>query len=166
MPGSRTNAGRSACPSARVTVGHLEQFVVEQIRAVVRDPSVLEAERTKLASEMGELRAGRARHVTARDRLLDALGAGDAPAGLVTRVHELDELVAEADARIAGLERDLAALEGRSDVEALKAALEEFDGVWGSLNLAERARVLGLVLHEVTVDGVTGEAELKLRAGP
>jgi hypothetical protein len=43
-----------------------------------------------------------------------------------------------------------------ADVEALGVALGEFDGVWGSLDLAERARVLGLVLSEVVVDGATG----------
>jgi hypothetical protein len=65
--------------------------------------------------------------------------------------------------RFAGLERDLTALQGQSDVEALKAALEEFDGVWGSLDLSERARLLALVLDEVVVDGATGDAELRFR---
>jgi hypothetical protein len=64
---------------------------------------------------------------------------------------------------VAGLERDLAALEGQSDVEALKAALKEFDGMWGALDLAERARVLALVLDEVIVDGESGEATLTFR---
>jgi hypothetical protein len=157
-----------------VAAGKLEQFVVEQIRAVVRDPSVLEAaavadreertaERATLTAEIGELRAGRGRHTAARERFLDAVGAGDAPAGLVARVAELDGLVAEADQRIAGLERDLAALAGASDIEALKAALEEFDSVWGALDQAERARVLALVLDEVVVDGATGAAELRFR---
>jgi hypothetical protein len=79
----------------------------------------------------------------------------------MAKVWELDELVAEADGRIDGLDRDLVALQGVSDVEAMKAALEEFDGVWGSLDLAERARVLLLILDEVVVDGATGEAELR-----
>jgi hypothetical protein len=78
-------------------------------------------------------------------------------------VEELDGLVAEADARIAGLERDLAALVGQSDVVALKAVLLEFDGIWGVFVQDERARVLGLVLDEVVVDGATGETELRFR---
>lgn len=81
----------------------------------------------------------------------------------MAKVGELDELVAEGDSRIAGLERDLAALAGRSDVEPLKAALDEFDDVWGQLEQAERARILGLVLDEVVVDGATGDAELRFR---
>jgi site-specific DNA recombinase len=166
--------GSAACPGSRVAAGVIEQFVVEQIRVVVRDPSVLEAaiaadqdergaERAKLATELGELRSGRGRHVGDRDRLIAAIGEGRAPASVMARVAELDGLVAEADGRIAALDRDSAALQGTSDVDALKAALEEFDDVWSSLDLAERARVLSLVLTEVTVDGASGEATLRFR---
>jgi site-specific DNA recombinase len=164
--------GRAACPGSRVAAGVIEQFVVEEVRKIGRDPSVLEAaiaadreqrdaERAKLATELAELRTGRGRHVGDRDRLIAALGEGRAPRSLVARVAELDELVAEADGRIAGLERDLAALAGTSDIEALKGALEEFDSVWSALDLTERARVLALVLDEVVVDGATGAAELR-----
>ena len=166
--------GKAACAGSRVSAGVIEQFVVEQVRKVGRDASVLEAavaadreerdaERAKRALELGELRAGRGRHVGDRDRLIAAIGEGKAPASVMVRVEELDGIVALADARIAGLERDLAALAGTSDVEALKAALAEFDGVWGTLDLAERARVLALVLDEVVVDGTTGAAELRFR---
>ena len=166
--------GKAACPGSRVAAGVIEQFVVEEVRKIGRDSSVLDAaiaadreerdmERAKLALELGELRVGRARHVGDRDRLISAIGEGKAPASVMARVAELDELAAEAGGRIAGLERDLAALASTGDVEALRTALGEFDDVWGSLDLAERARVLGLVLDEVVVDGATGDAELRFR---
>ena len=166
--------GKAACPGSRVAAGVIEQFVVEEVRKIGRDPSVLEAavaadreerdaERARLTAEMGELRAGRGRHVGDRDRLITAIGEGRAPASVMVRVEELDELVAEANGRIAGLERDLAALAGTSDVEALRAALEVFDGMWGALDQAERARVLALLLDEVVVDGASGNAELRFR---
>jgi site-specific DNA recombinase len=166
--------GRSACPGSRVAAHVLEPFVVEEVRKIGRDPSVIDAavaadrqerdaERAKLAAEVGDLRRGRGRHISDRDRLIAAIGEGKAPASVMARVEELDGLVAAADARIAALERDLVALQGTSDVEALKAALLEFDGVWGALDLAERARVLALVLDEVVVDGTTGDAELRFR---
>lgn len=66
-------------------------------------------------------------------------------------------------ARIAGLERDLAALDGATDVEGLRAALGEFDAVRGALDPEEKARILTLVLETVTVDGADGVAELKFR---
>jgi hypothetical protein len=35
--------------------------------------------------------------------------------------------------------------------------------MWASLDLAERAQLLALVLDEVVVDGPTGNAELRFR---
>jgi hypothetical protein len=69
------------------------------------------------------------------------------------------------DARIAGLERDVAALSVPSDSEMLRNELVRFDGVWNELDSDERARVLSLVLEEVVVDSEGGQAELKLRGG-
>jgi len=166
--------GRNACPGSRVAAGTLEQFVVDQVRAIGRDPSVLDAaiaadrderevERGKLAASLAELRAARGRHAGERDRVVAAIGAEAAPRGLVERVRELDGFVAEADARIAAAERDLAALAGASDAEGLCAALEEFDSLWGEMDQAERAQALALVLVEVVVDGATGEAKLRFR---
>jgi site-specific DNA recombinase len=166
--------GSAACPGSRVAAHVLEPFVVERVREIGRKPEVLDAaiaadrderdvERAKLSIELGELRVGRGRHVGDRDRLIAAIGKGTAPASVMARVEGLDGFVAEADERIAGLERDLAALDGQSDVEALKAALLEFDGLWGVFDQDERAKVLALVLSEVVVDGATGAAELRFK---
>ena len=173
----RVKQGKAACEGSRVPAGDLERFVIDQVRAIGRDPAVLEAalqadraeratERTKLAATLSDLRAARSRHASARERLVSAVGAEDAPEGILERVRELDGLVAEAGARVAAAERDLAALDAQSDTEALRAALSEFEGVWGALDPDERARVLALVLDEVVVDGATGEAELRFRGGP
>jgi site-specific DNA recombinase len=167
--------GSAACPGSRVAAHVLEPFVIDQVRQIGRKPEVLEAaiaaerddrdvERAKLAAEIGELRTGRGRHIGDRARLIAAIGEGKAPASVMARVQDLDDLVQRADARIDGLERDLAALEGQRDVDALRAALAEFEGLWGVMDQAERADVLGLLLHEVTVDGATGEADLKFRS--
>jgi hypothetical protein len=138
-------------------------LVLDEVTAADREER--EAKRAKLAAEVGELRAGRGRHVGDRDPLIAAIGEGRAPVSVLARVAELDELVAEADARIAAAERELAALDAQSDAQALRDALVEFDQLWGVLDSDERARVLGLVLSEVIVNGETGEAEIRLRGG-
>jgi len=94
-----------------------------------------------------------------------AIGAGAAPRALVARVEELDGYVSVAEQRISKAELDLAALDAPSDAQAMRDALLEFDGVWNELDGDERASVLSLVLDEVTVNGATGEAELRLRGG-
>lgn len=131
--------------------------------AVAADHEARDGERQQLELELRDCRSARGRHAGERDRVVAAIGAGAAPQGLVARVGELDGLVAEADERIGGLEQDLAALAGTSDTEALKSALEEFDGMWGVFDQGERAKVLALVLNEVVVDGGSGDAELRFR---
>lgn len=168
--------GKAACPGSRVSAGTLEQFVVEQVRKVGRNPAVLEAaiaadreerdvERAKLGPEITEMRAARGRHMGERGRLVMAIGQGTAPVSVMARIEELDGFVAEAEKRVAAAERDLAALDAPSDTEALREALVEFDALWGELDADEKSTMLSLVLEEVVVDGVTGEAELKLRGG-
>ena len=93
------------------------------------------------------------------------MGAGDPPEGPLERLRALDGLTAEVEGRQAALECDLSALDGTADADALRAALAEFDAVWGALEPEERARVLALVLDEVVVDGQSGEAELRFRGG-
>ena len=82
---------------------------------------------------------------------------------VIEMARELDGLDADVDARVTAAERDLVALEGASDAEALQAALAEFVGVWGALDRDEWARMLALVLGEIVVDGATGQAELRFR---
>jgi site-specific DNA recombinase len=169
-----TKHGKSACRGSRVGAGKLEAVVVEKIREIGRDPRVIAAavaadrderqgERRRLEAELTALKAARGRHAGERNRVIAAVGAVQAPQGLVARVGELDDLVTEADARIAALSQDLAALSAPSDVEGMRTALIEFGGVWDELSQAERSRILALVLDEVVVDSVTGEAELRLR---
>jgi len=168
--------GKAACPGSRVAAGILEQFVVDRVREVGRDPAVIDAalavdrdergaERERLNVEERAIGEGRSRHVADRRRLLAAVGGRDAPAGLLERVRELDGLVAEADARLPRLAADAAALDAEADAEGLRAALAEFDSLWGTLDAAEQARLLALVLDEVTVHSSEGEAELRFRGG-
>ncbi len=78
-------------------------------------------------------------------------------------LREFPRLVEKVDARIAAMERDLAALDAPSDAQVMRDALVEFAAVWGAIDGGERAQALALVLDEVVVDGATGDAELRFR---
>ena len=95
---------------------------------------------------------------------MTAVGAGDGPVGVLERVRELVGLVGEAYGTVVVAERDLEALDGASDAQALRSALAEFDRMWGALGPDERARVLALVLEEVVVDAGTGDAQLRINS--
>ena len=47
--------------------------------------------------------------------------------------------------------------------DELRAALADFDGLWKSLSLRERIRVLELVVERVSYDGVAGTVSITFR---
>jgi len=167
--------GAKACPGSRAPAGELEQFVVERVRAVGKDPAVLratvEADRKALdagrpALEEAVRRLGQelAKAETERENVARAIAAG--AEGLVERLRDLDAQLLEARGRLAEARRDLAALDaGALDVEALRAALAEYEPLWAQLSTPERARVLALLLERVTFDAESGEVEIQFRPG-
>lgn len=155
--------GRNTCPSRPVPVAQIDEFVVEKVRAIGRDPALvretvkaaraeLESRTTELSAEVRrqELDARRVREE--RTNLVNAVAAGGPGVGtLMIRVAELDDRLGQIEARVRQVQQELAAAStGAVDVEGLTRALAEFDGLWEALFVAERARVLALLIERVT----------------
>ena len=144
--------------------------MVERIRAIGRDPAVLRvtlaACRDRLAAapadhdaEGRRLRTDGERLVTEGAALRHALRQdGVKPDGLVTRLAEVDAVLAAIAARETDLEHG-----GRPaalDEADLRAALSHFGPVWEALLPAEQARLLALLIETVTFHAATSELEL------
>jgi site-specific DNA recombinase len=167
--------GAEACPGSRAPAGKLEQFVVERIRAVGRDPRLLKAasdadrrareeRRPALEAEVQRRAQERGRLESERGNIADAIAAG--ADSLVGRLRKLDAALAEVEAALDEARRDLGALDaGALDPDELRRALEEFDPVWAQLSTPERGRVLALLLEGVTFDAESGEVEIRFRPG-
>jgi site-specific DNA recombinase len=163
--------GAAACPGSRAPAGELEAFVLERVRAVGRDPAVLratltadreagETRRANLEADLQRRRQERGRLEAEHKHLGDAVAAG--AAGMVKRLKAVERELAD----LADAQRDRAALgAGPLDPEELQRALEEFEPLWAELSAPERARVLALLLEQVTFDAESGEIEIELRHG-
>jgi site-specific DNA recombinase len=167
--------GAKACPGSRAPAGQLEEFVVERIRGVGRDPAVLEAtlaadradrerRRPELQADVRKLAHERGRLESERENIIEAIASGGT--GLVTRLAELDADIAEVDQRAGETRRDLVALDrGLVDPEDLRRALADLEPVWAELFPKERARVLALLLERVVFDPESGEVAITFRTG-
>ncbi len=168
--------GARACPGSRVAVGEIESFVVERVRAIGADPAlqreVAEAAQLEREARLPELRAEARRHeaerrriVDERGRLVEAIAQGGAAGGaLVQRVAELDDACAEAAGAAAAARSQLTAVEvGTIDEAELQAALEAFEPVWAELFPRERARVLSLLVEQVSYVRSSGAVEIRFR---
>jgi site-specific DNA recombinase len=157
--------GWHTCPSKSVPAAELERLVVEQIRAIGRDPTLVTAtlkharkQATEaLATIEGEQRTVE-RELRRYERELRELAA---KAGATTvassRLGELNDRIRSGEQRMTEL-RERAMTLGREIVDEREVArsLSAFDPMWETLSPKEQARVVRLLVKRVDYDGVTG----------
>lgn len=161
----------SACPGSRVPVALIEPAVVERIRAIGRDPQLVEATiaaaRREHDARVPELEADAKRldaSIVLKDRerakLIAAIASGG-PASLTADVEaidaEIETLTAQADHA-----RDEAALLRAHQIDEgeLRRVLADFDALWASMLVRDRERVLRLLVTSLSFDGRSGAVEL------
>jgi site-specific DNA recombinase len=165
-----TNAqkrGWHVCPSKSVPAGEIERHVVDQVRGIGSDPTLvretlrqagavvdeeraaLEAERRGLQRDyrrwQEEVRTalgepGAETHSTALPRLAD----------LQERLRLAEQRSTEIDARLEVLARE------RITEEEVATALRTFDPVWAALSPREQTRIVQLLVERVEYDGAAG----------
>jgi site-specific DNA recombinase len=157
--------GRAHCPAPSVPADQIEQFVVDEIKAIGRDPALVAAtlaESQRLADEsikrLKTERAALERQRRADEAQLRELAAdGDNSASFV-RMAEVQVRAATTDFRLAEVEGELAAtLSTNIGDDEVAAALNEFDGVWSTLVPKEQSRVLALLIERIDFDGARGD---------
>ena len=156
--------GWSVCPGPSLPADELEAFVVEQLRALGQDQTlvadavrsaqsqlrerllVIEAERVGVG---GELDAARA-------ELKGIVDAGRERNGSAARAAELREAIRDLGSRLRRLDAKLAAMRDRvMDEDELAGALEAFNPMWEQLTTPERERLLRLLVQRVDWDAAT-----------
>jgi site-specific DNA recombinase len=170
--------GARACPGSRIAAGDFEAFIVERIREIGRDPSVLEAtlaadrrdreaRQPELIAEARRLSAEKTRLENERRNIVEAIAQGGKSASVLLRhLAEMDEDLERIGARAVEVRDELQALElGGIDAADLREAITDLDAIWGELFPRERARVLALLIEEVRYDAPRGEVEIVFRAG-
>ena len=150
--------GRTACPTRSVPAGEIERLVMDEVRAIGRDPTLVREtiaacnlkqseQRERLIGERGTLERSLA-------RLRHELALPDiAP----VRVAEIGAQIDSAEKRIAEIDRTLSQMEQTPlTPQEVADALRDFDGVWAAMQPKEQARLVHLVVHRVDYDGANG----------
>ncbi len=128
----RVKRGRAACPTPSLPAAEIERAVVDEIRAIARNPALvaatLEKARKQHAEDLARLAAGR--RLVARD--------------------------ASAGADVAALDAEIAALEAQTVTKrTVAAAFADFDALWAALTPREQTRVVALLVERVEFDAAT-----------
>jgi site-specific DNA recombinase len=168
--GNAQKRGWKACPSKSVPAGEIERFVVDRIKAIGRDPELLQATieqtqqqgRARAAEVESELR-GLEREAGRWNGELRTLAAqaafGD---GVVAaRLADLHDRIRAAEQRATILrEEETALARDRIDTDAVESALSTFEPVWESLTPQEQARIVHLLVDHVDYDGANGRISI------
>ena len=156
------------CSSKSVPAGEIERFVVEQIKAIGRDPAIL-AETLRQAQGLGrrtlaELQAEQRsldkelarRNAELLNKVVEQPGA--------TATTNFYEAVRSTEQRLTEIREEITAL-GREmvDEREVQAALSLFDPVWETLAPREQARIVRLLVERVDYDGKSGTVSVTFR---
>ncbi len=164
--------GWHTCPSKSLPAGEIEKLVVDQIKAIGRDPTLL-SEVVAQARRQGQLqvesleteRRGLERELSRWNAEVRELVAQLAPdesntpsaaqlANLQERIRNAERRNTQVRDEITGLRRDIV------DEQEVAQALTVFDPVWDALTPKEQVRVLQLLIERVDYDGSTGNVSI------
>ena len=146
--------GWSNCPSKSIPALEIEKFVVQQIRSVGADPSLIAATLEMANKNAKEELANLDSELTSLKKDVKAW-TKELPTATAGRQADLHERLAAAEKRGSEL------YESRAkvlviDSKEVTAALVQFDGLWTALTPAEQTRVVELLVERVDYDGSNG----------
>lgn len=161
--------GWQSCAAPSLPASEVESFVVNQIKAMGRDPQLVrdtlahtqrevKAETKRLTQEQTALGRRRREDYASLDKFAADLSTTD------PRRQEIRDRIKEADQRLGILGSKLAAL-GDQDInhEMVAAALGDFDKVWDGLINREQVRILELLLERVSYNSNSSQISLTYR---
>ncbi len=170
-----TNAqkrGWQNCPSKSIPAPEIERFVVDQIKCIGKDPSLLnetvaqarkqgqshvtelEAERRGLERELGKWN-GEVR------QLLDQIAPNDGDTPATARLADLQERIRVTERRATEIREQAIALSHKLvDEREVTKVMSVFEPVWESLTPREQIRVVQLLVERVDYDGASGKVTI------
>jgi site-specific DNA recombinase len=157
--------GWHTCPSKSIPAGEIESFVVDQVRCIGKDPTVvaetLEETRVQSKARIHDLeveRRGLERDLGRHNAELRKLAGRIATYGTATdRLADLQDRIRTAEQRTTQIREELITLERTLvDEKEVARALAVFDPVWETLAPREQVRLIRLLVQRVDYDGDKG----------
>jgi site-specific DNA recombinase len=162
--------GYNQCATRSVSAPVIEQAVVEQIRGIARNPTVV-------AEVIQSLEEGRVSNVETlqRERRLvekelervseEMAGVVRATGKLATdRMADLQERATTLERQRTDIQEQLAESVGQTvDTATVRRTLEQFDGLWREFTPREQERFVKTLVEQVTYDGTTCSVTVDFR---
>jgi len=150
--------GWKNCPSKSVPAGDIEKFVIDQIKAIGKDPAVLAATIRQAHGQgqkaLAELRAQERMLQKELAGLNAALRKAEAVGGRQVEVIHTQDGIRDAERRLTLVREEILARSNEIvDSHEVESALSVFDPVWQTLSPKEQARIIRLLVERVDYNG-------------
>ncbi len=162
---SAQKRGWHTCHSKAIPAPQVEQYVVDRIVGIGRDPtliadtvreagSLVTSHLTELASEKKTLERDLGRHHDDLRKLVREQGASPADGNFSARLADIQERISAAELRLSVIEaeQDRLKRECISDAD-VNRALAAFDVVWRALNFREQGELMRTLIERIDYDG-------------
>lgn len=159
--------GYDTCPAPSVPAEELERFVVDQIRVIGRDSSLLATSLGEIARRAEE----EAHHLNQEAKLLTGhihaaygeLSQVSVRPGSEDRTAKIQTEIDKHQHRLAEIRRTLDSLSTtRIDRNDVKRVFSMFDPLWNAMSPLDQSHLLRLLIERIDYDGQSGEIELHL----
>jgi site-specific DNA recombinase len=162
--------GYDQCQTRSVSAPQIEQAVVDQIRRIAANPSVVDEVVRQLAEQQSTHREALEREKRVMERELSRLAA-EIPSYVRTGGKHVADKMAELQDRINVLEGQLRSVcdqlaetvDQITDPALVLRALREFDVLWEEMKPREQEKFVKTLVEKVTYDGRTGKVTVGLR---
>lgn len=162
--------GYDQCQTRSVSAPQIEQAVVDQIRGIAANPSVVDEVVRQLGEQQSTQREALEREKRVMERELSRL-AGEIPSLVRTGGKHVADKMAELQDRINVLEGQLRSVcdqlaetvDQITDPAAVLRALREFDVLWEEMKPREQEKFVKTLVEKVTYDGRTGKVTVGFR---
>jgi len=160
------------CPSKSIPAGEIEQFVVDQIKCIGRDPALItetivqagsqaRSQVAALDSERGGLERDLAHWNEEVHTLVRQIPPGDEDTAQTARLADLQERIRGAERRATEIREQVLALNTSIvDEHEVATALAALDPVWDSLAPREQTRIIQLLVERVDYDGASAKVSI------
>jgi len=165
--------GWAQCETRCVSAPALESAVLEQIRGITGNPTVLGKVLDQIEGHRQQDASTAIREKTAIEgelkKIAQEMGGVVSVAGkaefTTNRLADLQDRVTHLNDRLMELRRQLAAIDAEhTDPRDVAAALHEFDPLWGQLSTWEQERFIRTLVDQVRYNGKTGTVTLGFRS--
>jgi len=165
--------GWAQCETRCVSAPALESAVLEQIRGITGNPTVLGKVLDQIEDHRQHDASTAMREKTAIEgelkKIAQEMGGVVSVAGkaefTTNRLADLQDRVTHLNDRLMELRRQLAAIDAEhTDPRDVAAALHEFDPLWGQLSTWEQERFIRTLVDQVRYNGKTGTVTLGFRS--